>query len=70
LHPIAVADREECPLCLIPLPIKERDILFTPCCGIIICNGCRYKEVLNEKEKTKGNMEMNLTLIARTTSKV
>ena len=41
-----IAEREECPLCLLPLPIKESDIVFKACCGKSICSGCSYKHML------------------------
>ena len=33
---------EECPICMIPLPIDSGDINFQACCGRLICNGCIY----------------------------
>jgi len=33
---------EECPLCMVPLPLDTRDSIFKICCGKIICHGCIY----------------------------
>ena len=40
-----IAEREECPICLIPLPIKDNEIVFMPCCGKSLCAGCSYKRM-------------------------
>jgi len=48
--------REECPLCLIPLPFDEGETTFMSCCGKTICHGCNYKRelmTLNEIERTR-----------------
>eukprot|EP00956_Cyclotella_meneghiniana_P007967 scaffold10584_cov23-Cyclotella_meneghiniana.AAC.2 len=34
--------KEECPICMIPLPCKVDESSYMSCCGKIICNGCRY----------------------------
>jgi len=31
---------EECPLCMLPLPIDSKESILEPCCGKRICNGC------------------------------
>src|SRR5210317_1395764 len=31
--------REECPICLLPLPLDARQTTFQSCCGKIICEG-------------------------------
>ena len=46
-----IAANEECPICLIPLPLHDDDIVFMHCCGKQICNGCTYKEVMNDLKK-------------------
>ena len=50
--PIAIAEREECPVCLIPLP-NEDEIIYRSCCGKLICKGCMYKHMLTEMKKGK-----------------
>ena len=41
-------EREECPICLLPMPIDTRESIFHVCCGKNICNGCCYEMVLSE----------------------
>ena len=33
---------EECPICLLPLPLNPRESMFQSCCGKLICFGCIY----------------------------
>ena len=33
---------EECPICLLPMPISSDDTTIESCCGKRICNGCVY----------------------------
>jgi len=40
--------REECPICLIPLPLDESQIQFQTCCGKVVCNGCTYAMKMSE----------------------
>lgn len=35
-----IEEREECPLCLVTLPLKESESTFNVCCGKEICCGC------------------------------
>lgn len=42
----SIPEKEECPICLIPLPINKDEICFMLCCAKFICQGCSYKEVL------------------------
>ena len=46
-----ITEREECPLCLIPLSINEEETSFSPCCGKNICNGCGFKQTIIEIKK-------------------
>jgi len=43
--PINLTEREECPLCLIPLPFDESETIFMRCCGKTICKGCVFKQL-------------------------
>jgi len=40
--------REECPICLLPLSIKDNENTFMICCGKRICQGCTYKYLITE----------------------
>ena len=33
---------EDCPICLLPMPLDSRQSKFYSCCGKQICNGCIY----------------------------
>ena len=52
-----IAEREECPMCLVPLPINEGEIIFNECCGKRICQGCFYN--IFKTEIMKGITEHN-----------
>ena len=39
---------EECPICLLPMPIRRKNTTFEPCCGKRICNGCSYAMEMSE----------------------
>ena len=43
-----VMEKEECPICLIPLPHRESEITFHICCGKRVCEGCIYKNRITE----------------------
>ena len=43
-----ITEREECPICMIPLPIDQSETTFEICCGKCICRGCSYKQTLTE----------------------
>jgi len=59
-----ITEREECPICLIPLPIQDYEAAFSTCCGKHICNGCAYKHALAEKEKAYDDPDKRLGLCA------
>ena len=40
--------REECPICMLPLPIDEDQVFFESCCGKVICLGCIYAMPMSE----------------------
>jgi len=51
-----ITEKEECPICLIPLPFNRNQSMFKFCCGKTICNGCAYKHMqtdLNKKGVSK-----------------
>jgi len=39
---------EECPICMLTLPIKANQTLFKTCCGKTICMGCIYAIQMSE----------------------
>ena len=34
--------REECPICMLPLPLNEKEMSYFECCGKTLCGGCTY----------------------------
>ncbi|KAL7523482.1 hypothetical protein ACHAXR_000199, partial [Thalassiosira sp. AJA248-18] len=32
--------KDDCPICLLPMPLGESKCLYSPCCGKFICLGC------------------------------
>ena len=46
-----IEEREECPICLIPLPLIEDEISFYACCGKNICGGCIHKQIATNIKK-------------------
>ena len=65
--PINITEREECPICMIPLPYNEGEIIFKLCCGKKICRGCIHKHYLTLKAKSdaKGDLVKNLSDLAK-----
>ena len=48
--------REECPICLLPLPFDQGQMTFKSCCGKIICCGCIY--VMDEEARGRGKISI------------
>ena len=43
---------EDCPICMLPLPLTEGEVQFQSCCGKMICRGCIYAMVEREGVNT------------------
>ncbi|KAL7453152.1 hypothetical protein ACHAWC_004829, partial [Mediolabrus comicus] len=60
--------RNECPICMIPLPVDKdngQQEIFKSCCGNFICNGCCY--VMTTKAQDEGkSFEETLCAYCRT----
>ena len=41
--------REECPICMLPMPEMESGRRYNACCGKLICSGCFYANVMMMK---------------------
>ena len=52
---------EECPICLLPLPIDARQSAFKSCCGKIICKGCIVAMI----EEARGRGKIGLCAFCR-----
>lgn len=50
-----IPEREECPICMIPLPRNDNEIRFMICCGKTICVGCNYKQSTNDTKNKVPN---------------
>jgi len=40
--------REECPICMLPLPINGNQSMFKSCCGKSTCDGCVHAMMISE----------------------
>ena len=45
-----ITEREECQICMIPLPIKEEETIFMTCCGKYVCGGCIHNSIKRDRE--------------------
>jgi len=41
---------DECPICMLPMPLDASDSLIGSCCGKRICNGCRFAMFMSEEK--------------------
>ena len=48
---------EECPICMLPLPIDAGQTEFKSCCGKTICNGCIHAILIEEMLRGKKKEE-------------
>lgn len=46
-----IQEKEECPICLIPLPLYDDEVRFMICCGKRICIGCNCKDIIAKRKK-------------------
>ena len=49
--------REECPICILPLPIAMDEQSFKSCCGKTICGGCIHAMAMEDVKKGKKKAE-------------
>lgn len=50
-----ITEKEECPICMIPLLPSDREATFMYCCGKNVCNGCTYKYIFIKLENCASN---------------
>ena len=71
-------EREECPICMIPLPFNEDhdrgsesrySSRYMPCCGKRICTGCIMKSAQTEKQKGVKHHELKCAFCRQLTEK-
>ena len=58
--------REECPICMLLLPIDMDEQSFKSCCGKLICNGCIHAMAIEETRKGKKDEELGMCPYCRT----
>ena len=64
-----ITEREECPICLVTLPIKDREITYSMCCGKRICQGCFYKSLIRDIENGVQKHEVKCAFCRQLTPK-
>ena len=47
------AERDECPICMITMPIDATQVAFNPCCRKFICNGCIHAQTKEDIKSGK-----------------
>ena len=58
--------REECPICMLPLPHDADQSMFKSCCGKLICTGCHFAMMKEEVRKGKKKEELGMCAFCRT----
>ena len=46
LFKVPPRSKEDCPICLMPMPLSELNCTYSPCCGKFICHGCMHKKIM------------------------
>ena len=46
------AKRDDCPICMLTLPISVNDTTYWGCCGTTMCEGCQLGMILKSKTKS------------------
>ena len=44
-------EREECEICMLPMPINSKENTFMQCCGKRVCIGCDYRTSMTTNAK-------------------
>ena len=60
--------REDCPICMLPLPLDAGKSSFYPCCGKYLCNGCINAIIMEEIQRGKKNEEVGMCPYCRSLS--
>ena len=42
-----IPPKEDCPICLLPLPIEPNESCYMTCCGTVLCFGCIHSSKMN-----------------------
>ena len=46
LFKVPPPSKEDCPICLLPMPLSELNCNYEPCCGKFICHGCMDQKIM------------------------
>lgn len=46
LFKVPSPSKEDCPICLMPMPLNELHCTYSPCCGKFICHGCMHQKIM------------------------
>ena len=57
---------EDCPICMIPLPLDPGGATFQSCCGKLVCDGCIHAMIMGEIQRGKKNEEVGMCAFCRT----
>ena len=58
--------REDCPICMLPLPLDDAQLMFKACCGKFICGGCIHTMIMEEIRRGKKKEEVGMCAFCRT----
>ena len=58
-------ESEECPICMIPLPLDPSQSLFHDCCGKFLCMGCAYTKHKEDMRNGKQREEAGACAFCR-----
>ena len=51
-------EREECLLCMLPLPLNETETCYRNCCGKTVCYGCIYDQFQVDKKEGRRTLDV------------
>jgi len=54
-----IPEKEECPICMLPVPLNGNESLFMVCCGKVLCRGCVYKNLKTHIDKGRRTRDIN-----------
>ena len=48
---LTAGDRQDCPVCMLPIPFEKMRSIYSSCCGNVICKGCITKAAMHQGER-------------------
>ena len=58
-------EREECPICMLPLPLENGQTVFHVCCGKVICFGCIHAQLKEDIKSGKSKKDIGVCAFCR-----